>query len=231
MLKRSLLRASLALTLFASAAYARPLSDTASTLQKPSTSPQVAVVVTPAPVDQVAVVATAVPIPATPVYSVDWSTSTPALAQGNLLGGYACAPTALAMVTAHYSSRYAGASRSAQDFINNLYPGEFVPGQGVPYQKLARQIAALGYHSITGHMNAHQSELGQVLASGPIIVTAGGTVAGAKASHSLVVTALSDDGAWVKVNDPADGRPHVLSWSVFDQLWAGGSRGILIITP
>jgi hypothetical protein len=135
------------------------------------------------------------------------------------------------MVTAFYAGRSGAGHRSVDEFIANLLPGEFVPHEGVPYQKLARQLNELGYTSVTGHINSNQAELTQALQNGPVIITAGGTVAGARASHSLVVTAISTSGAWVKLNDPADGLSHTISWAKFDNLWAGGSRGILLIKP
>jgi hypothetical protein len=196
-------------------------------------SPAHIVAITPEPTSTVKTPKPAAKPVVPPVtYSVDWSSTTPALSQGGLLGGLACAPTALAMITAHYHMLNPGAgSRTPEEFVANLQPGDFVAGEGVSYPRLATQLPALGYTNITGHMSTSQAELAQALQTGPIIVTAGADTLGRVGSHSLVATALSDNFAYIRMNDPATGRNVTLSWSAFDRIWAGGNRGILYVRP
>lgn len=211
-------------------------SDT--TIQKPKANPQPAPQPAPsAPVAQVATQSTAkiTKAPAKPapvIFSTNWSATTPTYSQGSLLGGYACSPTSLAMVTAHYhATNHALRTRTPQEFVNNLRPGEFVVGQGVPYNNLARQLVELGYPNLSAHTGTGKAELVQALKTGPIIITAGGNTRGVAGLHSLVVVAISDDASTVIVNDPATGARATLPWANFDRLWAGGSRGILYVRP
>lgn len=208
-------------------------SDTVA--QAPKTQPQPAVQPAPsAPVAQVAT-QTAVKAPAKPApvtFSTNWSNTTPTYSQGSLLNGLACSPTSLAMVTAHYHNTNAAlGTRTPEEFVNNLRPGEFVAGQGVPYNNLARQLVELGYRNLSAHTGTGQAELAQALTTGPMIVTTGGDTRGRAGLHSLVVVAISDDKSTVIVNDPATGGRANLSWGSFDRLWAGGSRGILYVRP
>ncbi len=167
-----------------------------------------------------------------PTYSINWAATTPAYAQGSLLGGLACAPTALAMITAHFHAvnPSVGAQTPAQ-FVANLQPGEFIAGEGVPYTALARQLVALGYTQVSGNTGNTLASLRADLAGGPVIVTAGADTLGRPGSHSLVVVAVSNDASTVILNDPATGTQTTLSWATFAHLWAGGNNGILIVRP
>lgn len=205
--------------------------------------PTVRVTPTATPAHHAAAVSTPVAAPpatvvarpaATPVitYSVNWSATTPAYSQGQLLGGLACAPTATAMVTAHFAATQPPlGTRTPAEFVADLQPGEFIAGEGVPYPALARQLVELGYTHLSGNMGNTQAILAGDLASGPVIVTTDGNTIGQRGSHSLVVVALSNDGGYVLVNDPATGRQVQLPWSSFNALWAGGSYGIMLIRP
>lgn len=211
-------------------------SDTA--IQAPKANPQPAPQPAPSqPVAQVAVApaakATKAPAkPAPAIFSTNWSSTTPTYSQGSLLGGLACAPTSLAMVTAHYhATNPALRTRTPQEFVSNLLPGEFVAGQGVPYNNLARQLVELGYKNLSARTGTGRPELAAALKSGPMIVTVGGDTRGRAGLHSLVVVAMSDDASTVIVNDPATGARATLPWATFDRLWAGGSRGVLYVRP
>lgn len=176
--------------------------------------------------------------PATPLapapavtYSTDWSNTTPAYRQNDLLGGYACAPTATAMVTAHFAAVRAAAMHTPDEFVAELQPVEFIPGEGVPFQALVRQLGRLGYTRISGNTGNSKAALIAELVSGPVVITAGGDTIGQRGLHSLVVVAISDDGNYALINDPETGRQVELPWSTVDALWAGGSYGIFLVRP
>ena len=166
-----------------------------------------------------------------PVFGINWSGTTPTYAQGGMLNGLACAPTSVAMVAGHFQRVSGTGARTPSEMVANLQPNDFVPGQGVPYQKLVPQLRAMGYTRLSSSSGNSQASLVGSLQSGPVIVTTGGDAVGRRGSHSLVVVGISNDRGAVLVHDSRTGGRHQLSWATFDSLWAGGSRGMVIIRP
>jgi hypothetical protein len=169
----------------------------------------------------------------TPVaYHSDWSATTPTYSQGALLGGFACAPTSLSMVTAHFHAVNPKLGTLAPEAMAASAPASSVEaGKGVPYSAMTPELTSLGYAHISGHKNATQAELITGLETGPVIITAGGDTRGKIGSHSLVVVGITSDNSSVLINDPATGKRVSLGWSTFEKLWSGGNRGIIVIRP
>jgi len=160
--------------------------------------------------------------------------STPAIAQGNFLGGYGCAPTALAMVMGYFhnlNSAYGAAT--PQELVG---PGDFIVGQGVPYNNMTDSMNALGYHSLSGTTGISMATLSSKLNQGPVIATVGiapvaGQLVPGSIQHSIVVVGVSTDGSRVLVNDPWVGRQLSLTTAQFLSLWQRGQNGIALIRP
>ena len=159
---------------------------------------------------------------------------TPVIAQGDLLGGYGCAPTSAAMVFGYFHAvNPAYASTTPQALVG---PNDFVPGQGVPYNNMIDSMSALGYRHLSGHQGASLEELIGGLGSGPVIASvgvslAGNTLVAGPVSHSIVVIGVATDRSAVLVNDPWTGRQLKLTIASFNAIWARGNRGIALLRP
>lgn len=175
----------------------------------------------------------AAPKPAITYLPAGLAASTPLIAQGDFLDGYACAPTSVAMVMGYFHATAGLATATPQQLVE---PGDYLPGQGVPYNNMINSMLALGYNHPSGHENATISELSADMASGPVIVVLGVTNAGTTlvpgpVSHSVVVVGIASDGNSVLVNDPWTARQLKLSMTDFTAMWAGGNHGIVLIRP
>ncbi len=159
---------------------------------------------------------------------------TPVIAQGDYLGGYACAPTAAAMVFGYFHAvNPANASTTPQALVG---PNDFIPGQGVPYNNMIDSMSALGYRHLSGHQGATLQELINGLNSGPVIASVGvgasaGTLVAGSVSHSIVVVGVASDASAVLANDPWTGRQLELSMASFNAMWARGNYGIALLRP
>lgn len=161
------------------------------------------------------------------------ASTTPVIAQGDYLDGFACAPTSLAMVLAYYHATLGTAAATPQQLVE---PGDYLPGQGVPYDNMVNTLQSLGYNHLSGHQGATLDELVRNLTDGPVIVTmrvanTGATLVPGTISHSVVVVGVAADRSAVLINDPWTARQLRLSMSQFTAMWAGNDNAIVLIRP
>jgi hypothetical protein len=187
---------------------------------------------TPAPVATL-VVTSPPETPAPSPYAELW-TATPIYAQGSLLGGLGCAPTAVSMIMGYYATQgHTGPSAAAIAAQNAAH---VIPGVGLTYQSMLPSIYGYGYTNVTGSANTSLGMLKSALGQGPVIITAGvsfatGHLAPGSAAHSLVVIGVTADGTLFTVQDPFQGVREEIPTNLLNQVWARGSNGILIIRP
>jgi len=164
----------------------------------------------------------------------------PVKAQGNLLNGTACVPTAVSMVLDYYHKNNSQLqSATISQFIADLNPGDITPGIGISISDIIDNLNALGYHNsfykVSPKINL--SDLKFYLQDGPVIVQTGLDLGhnprrilgiGDK-QHALVVRGFSQDGQTVYVNDPWSGSQLELQLSYFLDMWNNGHNIALMI--
>lgn len=164
----------------------------------------------------------------------------PVKAQGTLLNGTACVPTAVSMVMDYYHQTDSDLqSATISQFIADLDPEDITPVVGISVSDVIDNLKELGYHNsfykISPQINL--SDLKFYLQDGPVIVQTGLDLGhnprrilgvGDK-QHALVLRGFSQDEQTVYVNDPWSGTELELSLANFLDMWNHGHNIALMI--
>jgi len=167
---------------------------------------------------------------------------TPVKAQGILGGNAGCTPTSVSMVLDYFHAKNPTLpARSPDELFQSLDKGDFTYGKGMSPSNITDELNDLGYKNVHAQVGASLDDLKSQLSGGPVIVTGGvqlTTQNGARAiigsgntTHAMVVTGVSDDNAFVLVNDPWSGKQLEFPMETFQKMWDKGSKGLYAIRP
>jgi len=169
------------------------------------------------------------------LYTELWS-DTPIYAQGDLLNGVACAPTAVSMVLGHYNATSNLPDPTPSAFINMVGEQNVIAGEGMPFSSMVPALHQLGYTNVSGQINTTLEQLNAALTNGPVIITTGvsfatGQLEPGSASHALVVVGATTDDSMVMVQDPFQQMRESVPKSEFVTMWANGQDGMFVVRP
>jgi predicted double-glycine peptidase len=139
---------------------------------------------------------------------------------------YGCAPTATAMVLDYWHSQDPNnKTMPAQELLNiNVRQGEF-SATGMSVTHIHDEVKNLGYNVPKDYMNSDFETLKSAVEQGPVISMVKLNLAATGWNHSVVVTGISPDGAYVRINDPWTGESHSYKKSQFMKSW-GADFGV-----
>lgn len=132
---------------------------------------------------------------------------------------YGCTPTAVSMVLEYWHRQDENlGTLSAQEILDrNIAQGRFNAGMSVT--ETHDEIQALGYRTVEDHINADFESLRRDVEKGPVVAVVKLGMRQTGTNHAVVVSGISEDGKWVKVNDPWDGRIHLYTREEFEASW------------
>lgn len=163
----------------------------------------------------------------------------PLLSQGDLYGNAACSPVAACMLLEYYH-RQNPHNRivTPPQLIAMLDPGDGLPGKGMSLSNVTDELLSLGYQHISEKIHASLTDLKNELIKGPLIITAGVTLARqgsrliqgpGKTIHAMVVKGFNPEA--IIVNDPWTGKELNFPLPVFEKMWELGMNGMYVIRP
>lgn len=134
---------------------------------------------------------------------------------------WGCTAAATAMVLEYWHRRNPGmGTMSAQEILDaNVRQKEFHQPGGMSPTAVHDEVKALGYTLVEDHKDAKFEQLRQDVEKGPVIAVVKLGMQRSGTNHGVVITGISADGRFVRVNDPWDGQSHEYPVETFLASW------------